>query len=181
MRYFLGFLAVIGVLVLIFVLILRGGGKDSVETQLTDYTATQTVMRLTIDGPVNADQDHRVIRVTVGRNLTTIDIIQGYEGHTLDSRSYANNEDSYGTFLRALQLAGYTDGNDDPELTDSRGVCSTGRVYTMEIITGSDTVQKFWRTSCDSGTFGGETNLIRKLFRLQIPDYNLLTRSVGLN
>jgi hypothetical protein len=184
MRYFLGFLAVIGLIVLVFVLVLRGLGgskQPNVQTLLTDYAKTETVMRITIDGPVNADANHRQVRITVGRDQNTIETIEGYEGHTIETRDYPNNEEAYYTFLRALQLQGYTKGNPDPARTDERGVCPLGKRYIFEIVTGSATVQRYWAGSCGGGTFAGRIGTVRLLFQKQAPDYAKMTRSMGLN
>lgn len=185
LRYVLGFLATVALIVLVFILVLRGltgGGRPAEQVELIDYSKTQTVMRMIISGPVTADQEYRAVRVTIGRTSSTIEMISGYEGNVTDTRTYSNNESAYATFLRALDLAGYTNGDPDPEREDSRGYCPTGRIYTFQIITGSDTVQNFWTTSCKGGgTFGGNTNLIRTLFREQIPDYGSFVRGTGLN
>src|SRR5689334_301297 len=139
MRYILGFLVAIALIIGVFVLIARGfGGKQpQVQTQLIDYAKTETVMRMTIEGPVNADQKHRSVTVTVGRSDNTLELKQGYEGTVLQSKTYASNEDAYATFLRALDLQGYTKGDPQTAREDSRGFCPTGKVYIFEIITGS--------------------------------------------
>jgi hypothetical protein len=183
-RYLLGFLGAVGLIVVVFILVIRGlsGGDDrSTETTLTDYTRTQTVMRMTIQGEVNADQDHRSVTVTVGRTNNTIELNQGYQDRVMQTRNYASNEEAYGTFLRALQLQGYTRGDTNPDKEDYRGVCPTGSTYIFEIVTGSAVVQKFWTTSCDGGTFGGNATLIRELFRKQIPDYSDIVGGQGLS
>jgi hypothetical protein len=185
MKYFFAFLATVALIVVVFILVVRGltgGGRPAEQVELIDYSKTQTVMRMIISGPVNIDQEHRSVRVTVGRSSNTIELISGYEGNVLNSRTYPSNESAYATFLRALDLQGYTRGNTDPEREDSRGYCPTGRVYTFQIITGSDTVQNLCTTSCDGGgTFRGNTRVIRTLFREQIPDYNEFVRGTGLN
>lgn len=183
MRYFLGFLAAVALVIVVFILIIRGfGGRErSLQTDMVDYAKTETVMRMTVQGKVNADQDHRSTTVTIGRSSNTINLIQGYEGHVLQTKTYESNENAYATFLRALQLQGYEKGIDDPARQDSRGVCPTGKVYTFEIITGSATVQRFWTTSCGGGTFRGNASVIRQLFRAQIPDYSEVTAGEGLN
>ena len=178
MKYFLGFLAAVGLVVLVFILVLRGlsgGHKQNVQTLLTDYTSTDTVMRLTIDGPVKADQNHQAVRITIGRDSNLIEMVKGYQGQVVNQQAYPNNEAAYGVFLRALQLNGYTKGNTDPEKADDRGVCASGYRYEFEIITGGSSVQRFWTTSCGGGTFAGRPATVRSLFRAQIPDYNKVT------
>lgn len=184
MKYFLAFLAIIALIVVVFILVIRGltgGDRQSIQTQLLDYAKTQTVMRMTVSGRVNIDQEHRSVRVTVGRTSNTIELISGYQGNVINNQTYPSNEDAYATFLRALDLQGYTKGNPDPEREDSRGFCPQGRVYTFEILTGSAAVQKFWTTSCGGGTFNGTADVIRALFREQIPDYSEIIRGTGLN
>lgn len=183
MRYVFGFLAAVGLVVLVFILIVRGfnQGEPKLQTNLVDYAKTQTVVRMVEEGEVNADQDHRSVSVVIGRASSTIDLVQGYEGHVIQNKSYPNNEDAFATFLRALQLQGFAEGDPDPEKQDSRGECPAGEVYTFEIITGSATVQKFWTTSCGGGTFKGKSAVVRQLFRAQIPDYSEVIRGTGLN
>jgi hypothetical protein len=183
MRYVLGLLLGIGLIVLVFILILRafGGNPSKVEVELTDYAVTDTVMRLTVEGQVNVDQDHRLAKVIIGRSQNTMQLVQGYQNKVIKTREYASNEAAYTTFLRALDLQGYTRGNDDPRLEDSRGVCPTGTVYTFEIITGSSIVQSYWTTSCGGGTFEGNSAVIRRLFRVEIPEYFQVIRNTGLN
>jgi hypothetical protein len=110
-----------------------------------------------------------------------MELMGGYENSVQQTRTYTSNEEAYATFLRAIDLQGYTKGSDDEGREDSRGVCPTGKVYTFEIITGSSTVQRFWTTSCGGGTFKGKTDLIRRLFRAQIPDYAKVIRGSNLN
>jgi hypothetical protein len=183
MKYFFGFLAAVALLVLVFILIMRGfsGRGNQTQTQLTDYAATQTVMRMIIDGPVVADENHRSITVTIGRDTNTATLMKGYQGQVIDSKSYGNNENAYTTFLRALELQGYSKGDADPKLSNSSGFCPNGQVYTFEIVTGSDVVQQFWTSSCGGGTFKGKASTIRGLFRDQIPDYSTLTRGTDIH
>ena len=183
MRYFFGFLAAVALIVAVFILVIRGfgGNRSNLQNDLTDYAATETVMRMIEEGPINADEKHRSIKVVVGRSSNTIDLVQGYEGHVLQSKNYNSNEEGYAKFLRALQLEGYNKGDIDPNKQDSRGVCPLGRVYSFEIVTGSATVQRFWTTSCGGGTFKGDLSTVRKLFRAQIPDYSVVIRGTGLN
>lgn len=183
MKYFFAFVAAVALIVVVFILILNGfrGDRPRVQTELLDYAQTETVMRMTVEGRVNVDADHRKARVTIGRDSNVLQVLSGYDGSVISRRSYDSNEAAYATFLRALQLQGYTRGNDEPAQADSRGFCPTGKVYTFEIITGSTVVQKFWTTSCGGGTFRGNTGLVRTLFRAQVPDYSRVIRGTGLN
>ncbi len=58
MRYFLGFFATILLILLVIILLFRGGGnKPKVPTgkTLASYATTDAELRLTTDGPVNAE------------------------------------------------------------------------------------------------------------------------------
>lgn len=184
MKYFFAFLAAVALIVVIFIMVFRGfsgGNRQAVQTKMIDYAKTQTVIRMTESGRVNIDQEHRSISVTIGRTSNTIELISGYEGNVIQTQTYPSNESAYATFLRALDLQGYTKGNEDPSREDSRGYCPNGKIYTFQIITGSSKVQNFWTSSCGGGTFKGNVGVIRTLFRQQIPDYSKIIRGTGLN
>lgn len=184
MKYFLAFMGVVVLIVLVFVLVLNGlhGGSKSPKlapTVLSDYANTSTAMRLTIDGPINANQNHREVRVTVSRDQNLIEVIQGYQGSVITQQSYANNEPAYEDFLKALQTLGYTRGDNTPALADERGMCPTGERFIYEIDSGATSPQRYWGSSCGNGTFKGSGQAVRNLFRAQIPDYNAITASTG--
>lgn len=183
MKYFLGFLASIGLIVFVFILIVRGftgsGSKKAPVTPLTDYANTSVQMEYTMDGPINADQSHKAVRITVGQNQVSIETLTGYDQTVAQTKTYDNNQASYSTFLRALDIAGYSKGNPDKSKKDERGYCPTGTRYSYDIVDGSDTKQHFWSASCSSpGTFKGNVSQIRVLFQAQIPDYDSSQYSV---
>jgi hypothetical protein len=178
MKYFFGFLASIGLIILTIVLIVRGfsGGNDkkvNAPAPLLDYANTSVEMQYTLDGPVNADQEHKAVRITVGQDESTIEILSGYNDDVVNAKTYSNNQAAYSEFLRALDIAGYTKGNTDASLKDERGYCPAGYRYSFDIVDGSSTKQHFWTTSCgsSSGNFKGKSNAIRALFEKQVPDY----------
>lgn len=176
MRYILGFLAAIGLIIVVFILILRAFGSRTPEAQidLLDYAKTDTVVQLTVDGPVSSEQTHQRYRITVGRDFSTIELTKGYEGTRQDLRSYATNETAYANFLRALQLTGFTRGDKDPLRADERGQCPNGSRYVYEIISDNRRVQRFWSTSCGRGTYGGNAAQTRDLFIRQIPEASIV-------
>ena len=185
MKYFLGFLAAVGLIVLVFVLVFRaftGGEKEPVKpvTQLSSYADTATEVRLTIDGPVSADQDHDRVRITIGRGGNTIEIMQGYQGALVKSQSFSSNTEAYFQFLRSLQLLGYTTGDPSPALADERGQCPLRDRYIYEVVGTSGTIQRYWSTACGVGNFKGKGATIRELFRRQIPGYNKLVTGLHI-
>lgn len=182
MRYFIGFLAVVIFVVAIFILVLRGfrGPDQPAEAPLTDYTSTNIMMRYTVDGPINNEESHRKVRITVSRSESRIELIQGYQENVILAKSYVSNEEAYGTFLRTLDLLNFTEGDKNPEKADERGVCPTDNRFVYEIVNGTDKLQRYWKGSCGGGTFGGNANLVRAAFIQQIPDYTAIAGNSGL-
>ncbi len=181
MRYITGILIAIGLVILTIILIIKafsGGGSTSnapAQIDLNSYASTSAVMQMTIDGPVNADKTHSQIRVTVGRDETTLDIMKGYQGSVVSTKTFANNQAAYTQFLHALNVAGFTKGNVDPNVRDERGYCPNGERFIFEAVSGGQDVMRWWKTSCAEGNFRGKSDVIRSLFKAQVPDYNMLT------
>src|SRR5438309_4401312 len=124
MRYFIAFAATLGLLFLLLFLLLRGGGKPALpqtHKTLDSYATTDAQAQLTIDGPINADQEHRAVRITVDRDSVTFEQIQGYQGNVINMQTFGSNENAYVNFLLALEHAGFTHGKNDPNLKDERG------------------------------------------------------------
>lgn len=186
MKYFAGFLIAIGLLVLVFIMILKGFHHSSTpktpQITLSDYASTSTTMQLTIDGPLTSDAKHQGVRINIGQNQNTIQTYQGYQNTILQTKTYPNNQAAYDSFLHSLQLYGFTKGNKDPNRTDERGYCPGGDRYLYEILSDSNTsIQRWWSTSCGGqGNFAGNPSQIRSLFIKQIPDYNTVISGLAI-
>jgi len=186
MKYFFGFLAAVGLIVFVVVLIIRGftGGSSKTSKnaiQLATYASTDVSVQMTVDGPITADQNHFGYRITVASSGNTIDLLQGYQNTVTSTKTYANNSDSYVQFLRAIDLLGYGKGTSDPKKQDSRGVCPDGKHFRFKILSGTgNEIQNYWTTSCGGGNFGGKREPIRQLFSSQIPDFDTLTNKLDL-
>jgi hypothetical protein len=186
MRYISGILIALGLVVLMIILIVKafsgggGGAPAPQQIDLNSYASTSAVMQLTIDGPVNADKDHSKVRITVGRDETVLDIIKGYEDNAVSTKSFSSNQAAYSQFLHALNVAGFTKGNTDPNVRDERGYCPVGERFIFEAISGGSSVMRWWKTSCGEGNFRGRADVIRNLFKAQVPSYNLLTLKTQL-
>lgn len=182
-RYFIGFLVTVGLIILLIVLLFHHGGSKVpvTKTPLTSYANTDTVVRETIDGPINAPQNHRQLQITVGRDNTTFEEIGGYDGNVIKTQTYGMTQNAYANFLFALNRAGYTQGNTDSALKDERGYCPEGRRYIFEVIQGGNDLERYWVTTCSGTpkTFNGKSSLIIDLFRAQVPDYTNLTSDLN--
>jgi hypothetical protein len=184
MRYFIGFLITIGLAIVLIVLLFTGGGgskKPKTTKALADYAFSDSVVRLTIDGPITADQTHQAVRITVGQEDTIYEQVQGYQGTVVNQQSYASNQNSYSNFLYALGHAGFTRGDPSKVLANEKGYCPLGSRYVFELIDSGNTIQRYWGTSCGNPkTYKGNLNLTLSLFKAQVPDYNTLTENLNL-
>lgn len=185
MRYFVSFLIVIGIIILVFILILKGfsggGSTSTIVPPLVNYASTSTVVQMTIDGQITADQNHQELQIIVGQSSAKLNIYQGYEKSLVNTISYPNNQLDYADFLRALDLYGYTKGDSNSALSDYRGYCATGDRYIFEIVKANTDVERYWTTSCGgTHTFNGQTSEVLSLFEAQIPNYQTLTSNVKL-
>jgi len=185
MRYFIGFLITIGLIILLIVLLFGGGGNNVPKTPahqpLVSYANTDAETRLTIDGPINAQQSHDQVQITVGRGQITYDQIKGYDGHVVNQQTYSNTENAYNNFLHALVVAGFTHGNTSTTLKDELGYCPLGNRYIFELFEGSNYIERYWSTNCGNPkTYLGSTPLTLTLFQNQVPNYADLVQNLSL-
>jgi hypothetical protein len=193
MRYFVGFLITLGLIIILIVLLFTGGGDKGDQKQevtkrprtiqqLAGFASSDAIVRLTIDGPINADQDHQAVRITVGQDDTTYQQIQGFEGTVVNQQTFASNQSAYSNFLYAIGHAGFLRGDNSKLLANEKGYCPLGDRYVFELIEGGDTIQRYWTTSCGGGpsTYKGNRNLTLTLFQAQVPNYNDLVQDLTL-
>ena len=186
MRYFLGYMITIGLLiVLILFLVTSGGGgkhgKVPVPKLLNSYASTDAEVRMVLDGPINADQNHQQIRITVSAFQATFEQIQGYDGTVVNTRSYTNTQNSFYAFLTALMQANYTRGAVIKGLDNDTGLCALGERDNFQIIQDGQVSQNYWSTSCGgASTYKGNIPMTLDLFEAQIPDYNSLSSQITL-
>lgn len=184
MRYFIGFLVVILLLIFLIVLIVSGTGPKQTLNRakaLPDYATTDALASMSIAGPINAQSLHNSVVITVGREQVVYQQVQGYDNNVVRTQTYANTEASYDAFLRALNVAGFVKGNSEKALANEQGVCPLGQRYVFALNEGSKQIQRFWSTSCGTRTYGGNTSMTLTLFQAQVPDYSTLTQNVQLN
>ena len=188
LRYLIGFVVTVGLIILLVVLLFTGGPSSpnkNVPTTgkpLDTYAATGSQVRLTIDGPIIANQDHRQSQYTIDRDNAALSIIQGYDGTVIDTHSFSNTQASYATFLHALELNGFTKGNtSNSNLKSEVGHCAGGYRYVFELINDGRDIERFWTTSCGTvRTFEGNSQFIIDLFHNQIPGESDLAIPTGL-
>jgi hypothetical protein len=150
--------------------------------QTKQFSDNATEVKYTIYGKVVGDEDRRAIRITVNDSERKLEILQGYDEHVIDSKTFGNNSTAFKDFLLALQGANFS-VHDTSIKTDDKTLCPLGKryVYEADYYDGSDSLRS-WTTSCTSKgtTFKGSRSTVDSLFRGQITDYDKLTRQVSL-
>ncbi len=158
------------------------GTVPTEEKSLTDYADTDTKVRINQNGEIISEEDHREIWITAGRGEVQIEIKQGYEGTTIKTARYANNVNSYRSFLAALEGQGFTKTREYDGSQTETGACPNGIRFIFDTYNASEVIQHTWATNCskDIGTFTGKTDTIRQLFQGQVPNYDKFIEGVEL-
>jgi len=176
MRYFIGLLVTLGLIILIIVLLLTGNsGPAKKQIDLPSY-ADSGVARLIIDGPITSEHTHNEVQIDISQSSASATLYQGYQQTVLNSKSYSNNIDAFTVFLHALVHENFTRGNSDKSLQDERGYCPFGDRYIFSLVDkNGNNVFRYWSTSCGgTHTYNGNTTATVDLFQKQIPDYGTL-------
>jgi len=183
-RYFIGFLLAVGLIVVVVILIIKaltGTHKGPTPLDLPSYANSNVRVQLTIDSPVTSPDTHNDIILTVGSDQSSLMITKGYDSEVVSMKNYPMTASAYGVFLKALSYNGFTQGNSSPSLADERGHCAQGDRYIYEVIDGNgNDLQRYWYSSCNTGTFKGNGPAVRGLFIKQFPDYGTQTQDVNL-
>lgn len=183
-RYFIGFLLAVGLIVVVVILIIKaltGTHKGPTPLDLPSYANSDVRVQLTIDGPVTSPDTHNDIIMTVGSSQSSLMITKGYDSEVVSMKNYPMTTSAYAVFLKALAYNNFTKGTNDPALADERGHCAQGDRFIYEVIDGSgNDLQRYWYTTCNTGTFKGSVSAIRSLFTKQFPDYGTQTQNVNL-
>ncbi len=189
MRYFIGILLVIFIILLGLMFIFRGHGSKTtpnntpVVKPLPEYANTDAQVSTTIDGAITGDDTHRAIRITVSQNERLLEIIQGYSGNVISSNASYNTEDAYNVFLNAIALQGFTlNLKPTPANQSPIGKCPDGNRYIFQLTQNGETLKNLWTTNCGTklGNFGGNAAGVLDLFEKQITNYDQLTANVQL-
>jgi hypothetical protein len=186
LRYFIGFVVVVGLLVFLVVLIFGGGGGDSKKVPastrtLSSYAQSDSQVSMTIDGVENSASEHRQIIISADSNHVQYQVKAGYDGNVIESKNFPNSTASYTAFLLALEHANFTKGDVKHQTADPRGYCPLGQRYIFELKDQGTTIERFWATSCGKPkTFLGDLGTNTALFQDQVPHYHDLADNVAL-
>ena len=147
--------------------------QEVAREQLTTVNEDRSV-RMTIRGPLVADEEFRSYRISVSPSERVYAKYSGYLDRNLEQQDYDNNRQAYVQFVHALDKAAMTQEGKytEEEASDLRGICATGLVYEFEILSENSVQQRYWTSTCKGspGTFGASVDQVKGLFRSQIPD-----------
>lgn len=146
------------------------------EDELLTLSTTRSV-RVTVRGPIVADEDFETYRVEVSPQSRDYYTYSGYLDRVKQKKTYSNNMSAYEEFVNALDKAEMTKaGKNDPTLeNDIEGICATGQVYQYDILNAGTPVYTAWTSTCkgSQGTFGASIEQVTNLFVNQIPEEDL--------
>jgi hypothetical protein len=167
-----------------------GGGSAPDQTQVDVghealvNTSPNRSVRMTVRGPIVADENFRSYQVTVDPNNRALVTYSGYLNQMIDSKQYTNNQKAYEEFVYSLDKANMMKGEElKDDKNDTRGICATGSVYEFEVMTDNSTVKRLWTSTCkgSSGSFKASVSQVQSLFLKQIPDSTKLLKDINLS
>lgn len=183
-------LAVVAFIVVAFLAIVFVINRDPSPTtinqprgpvRLVEYENKDAEVSWTVKGEVTAEEERNAIRIVVTPTERRLEILDGYVERIERTETYSNTEEAYQAFLQALHRAGFTNSRKSP-ITDYRGVCPFGNRYVYDLSEDGESVLNLWSTSCrdGEGTFDGKPSTVRRLFQMQIIDYNDQVRDIDI-
>lgn len=170
--------------------LLGGGTKKEPPTQadpgkeaLLSSDLSRSV-RVTVRGPIVADEKFRSYQITVAPNTRTMTTHEGYLEKQLEAKTFDNNTKAYEELVYALDKRKMMDGRPLPDdKNDLRGICATGKVYKFETLMNGEPVKTLWTSDCggSKGSAAASVHEILDMFLKQIPEGKKMAASVGLN
>lgn len=145
---------------------------DTSNNQLLDTSAGRGV-RMTVRGPIVADESFRSYQVSVTSDQRSLTTYQGYLEKPLDNSVLGNNSAAYDQFVHALDKAGLMKGDAlVGDKDDTRGICATGRVYEFQLFDGAQPGKRLWTSTCggSKGSLKANLNQVTALFVNQVPN-----------
>lgn len=167
--------------------LLFGGGGSTEKTEdpqqdaLIQTTADRSV-RMTIRGPITADEKFRSYQITVSPSSRVMTTYAGYLDQQIDTVQLDNNSRAYEEFVFALNRAGMMSGTAlEGNENDTRGLCPSGKILEFETLQNSNRVKQLWTSTCSGvkGSFKGASAQISDMFLAQIPQGPDLLKNIN--
>lgn len=153
-------------------------GRDSLLNTSVDRS-----VRMTVRGPIVAEEEFRSYQVTVSPTSRQLVTYSGYLENTIETKQYGNNVKAYEEFVHALDKANMMNGQAfEGDKDDTRGICATGDVYEFEVLRGGESVKRLWTSTCrgSAGSFKASVAQVESLFLEQIPDSQDVLRNLDI-
>lgn len=168
--------------------VFRGGSNNTqpsadVGREALLNSGVDRSVRMTVRGPIVADENFRSYRIAVSPSSRTATTYGGYLQTTIEMKSFDNNTKAYDEFVHALDRANAMKGTAfEGDKDDTRGICATGTVYEFETVRAGQAVKRLWTSTCSGskGSLEASTTQLKNLFVGQIPEGDALIRSVRL-
>ncbi len=144
-------------------------------------TSSDRSVRMTVRGPIVADETFNSYTVTATPTSRTLTTFSGYLDRQLDTKQFLNNIPAYEQFVYALDRAQMMDGEElKGEADDLRGICATGRVYEFEVRRGNTAIKTLWTSTCkgSKGSLKASQPQLESLFKSQIPEYQKMLAKI---
>jgi hypothetical protein len=162
-----------------------GGDQPVAETvsagqKLLDKPSAETAVRMSVRGPITAQESHYSIAMTISQASRNLTIWRGYDGSIMTEESLANSAGSFADLTAALNRASFMEKLENVDEANA-GICAVGQLIQFEILEyktdengkiSEKSAEKLWTTSCSNltGNFGGLSANVIDLFLDQIPD-----------
>lgn len=157
--------------------------EDAGKTALLSTSANRSV-RLTVRGPIVAEEKFRSYEVTVSPDSRSMTTYEGYLDKQLTHKKLSNNYRAYEEFVYALDKRKMMDGKQlNDQQNDLRGICASGKVYMFETLLDGEEVKTLWTSDCGGSKGSAQANVqeVLEMFLKQIPDGSKMASQVGLN
>ena len=140
-------------------------------------------VRLTVRGPIVANENFRSYSVIVSPSSRQITTYEGYLDKEISQKKLDNNVKAYTELVYALDKRKMMDGTQLTEQqNDLRGICASGKVYKFETLSNNSVVKSLWTSDCSGskGSAQANVNEILDMFLKQIPEGKKMVAGIGL-
>jgi hypothetical protein len=165
------------------------GGNQSSQDQTNTgrqallATSVGHSVRMTVRGPIVANENFQSYQITVSPSGRTFDNYTGYLDQVTKTKQLGNNVKAYEEFVYALDKANLVDGTPlTGSKDDTRGICATGFVYEFDVLDNDSSVKHLWTSTCrgSQGSLKGSLAQDKNLFLKQIPGTDTGTSQIAL-
>ena len=140
-------------------------------------------VRLTVRGPIVANENFRSYSVIVSPSSRQIATYEGYLDKEISQKKLDNNVKAYTELVYALDKRKMMNGTQLTEQqNDLRGICASGKVYKFETLSDNSVVKSLWTSDCSGskGSAQANVNEILDMFLKQIPEGKKMVAGIGL-